>query len=687
MAAPAQARVDTHFITMRGGLDQVSAATLVKEGFLIDAQNYEIDSVNGGYGRINGYERFDGRTSPSAASYWHLPADIFGAVAVGNTITGQTSGATGNVLYVGANFLILGSVTGTFQSAENLQVSGVIVAESTAVATENGASVAADHASFSLLAANEQRALIGAVPGTGPVLGVWLYKDNLYAWRNNAGGTAAVMHKATTSGWSAVPMFKEIAFTTGLVKTAEGAVLHGTTSLAKGTVKRIVTRTGTWGSNAQGYVVIDVTSGTFQSGETLKLTDAAGAVQMTSASVANNIAFAPNGSFEFANYNFTGSTDTYRMYGCDGQNPAFEFDGTILAFIRTGMATDKPSHIAAHQNYLFLSFRGSLQNSAIGDPYGWTLLAGSSEIGAGDDITALLPQPGDANNASMSIFSNHSTRTLYGVTASSWKLVTDSPTTGAAAKTAQFIGAAYALAERGVQQIRTTMAFGDFQYATITGQIQPTINSLRGTAVASTVYKERNQYRIFYSNGTALAITMSGADPIGSMVVRYSKPPVCYCTGAKSDGREYSWFGASDGYVYQDNVGTSFDGDPIEAWIRLPFHHFGSPRHIKTFRKASLDITSGGFTGFSFSHELYGGDHSVDVSVIVDDTLDGRGGYWDQFNWDEFSWDSAAVLHPAYDLYGSERNISLLFYSNSAIYSPHSIQGVHFDYSTRRLAR
>lgn len=685
MGALAAARVDTQFIPMRGGLDQVSAATLVKEGFLIDSQNYEIDSVNGGYGRINGYERFDGRTSPSATPYWYLPATISGTVAVGNTITGQTSAATGKVLYVGANFLILGSVTGTFQSAENLQVTGVTQAVSTSTASQNGAPVPEDHAAYALLAANDQRLLIGAVPGSGAVLGVWLYKDNLYAWRNNAGGTAAVMHKATVSGWSAVTMYKEIAFTTGMVKPAEGATLYGGTSTATGTVKRVVTRTGTWGSNAQGYIVIDVVSGTFQNGEALKLTSGAGATQATSASVANNITFAPNGSFEFANYNFTGSTDTYRMYGCDGKNPAFEFDGTTLAFIRTGMTTDTPSHLATHQNYLFLSFRGSLQNSAIGDPYGWTLLAGSSEIGAGDDITALLPQPGDANNASMSIYTKHSTKTLYGVTASSWKLVNDSPTTGGAARTAQYIGAAFALAERGVQQIKTTNAFGDFQYSTITGQVQPIINRLRGTAIASTVFKERNQYRIFYSNGVALAITMIGSDPIGTMMIYYPKAPVCYCTGAKSDGREYSWFGAADGYVYQDNVGTSFDGDPIEAWIRLPFHHFGSPRYIKTFRRATLDMTSGGFTGFSVGHELNGGDYNVDPAVS--EAYQAQGGYWDLFNWDDFSWDSAAVMQPTYSLYGSEKNISLIFYSNSAVYTAHSVQGVHYEYSVRRLAR
>ena len=71
----------------------------------------------------------------------------------------------------------------------------------------------------------------------------------------------------------------------------------------------------------------------------------------------------------------------------NGSGLAFEFDGTYLVPIRTGMTTDTPSHIAAHRNYLFLSFRGSLQMSGIGDPYAWSPVLGASEIAMGDTIT------------------------------------------------------------------------------------------------------------------------------------------------------------------------------------------------------------------------------------------------------------------------------------------------------------
>lgn len=678
-------RVDTKFVQLQGGIDTSSAATLVREGYVIDAQNYEHDAINGGYARVRGFERFDGKASPSAASYWVINCTISGTIAVGNTVTGQASSASGKVLYVGSTYIVLATVTGTFQNAENIQVSAVTQAVSTSVAVLSGATSSADDANFLNLAADNQRALIQAVPGAGAILGVWVYNDVVYAFRNNVGNTAAVLHQSTGSGWSAVTMYREIAFTTGMVKPAEGSVLYGGTSAATGTVKRVVTRTGSWGSTAQGYIVVDVTSGTFQNGEALKLTSGAGAVQATSASTANLITFAPSGTFEFTNYNFTGSSANWRMYGCDGKNPAFEFDGTTLSFLRTGMTADTPTHIAAHKNYLFLSFKGSLQNSGIGDPYSWSLLTGSSEIGLGDDITGLLPLPGDSTSSALSIFTKSSIKTLYGNSAGQWQLITASPSTGGVAGTAQYIGSAFFLSERGIQSISATDTYGDFQFASASTLVKQIINRLKGLALCSTTYKERNQYRVFFSNGVALALTMSGNKQVGTMLIYTPKVVKCYCTTDNASDVEVSYFGSDDGFVYQDNVGTSFDGEPIEAWLRLPFHHFGSPRYEKTYRRITLDMVTEGYTGFSVSHELNGGEFTVEPGVSY--SYAAEGGYWDQFNWDQFAWDSSSVLAPVYDMTGTGRNVSIIFYSSSDLYVSHSIQGIHYDYSVRRLAR
>lgn len=674
-------QVSTSFIQLAGGLDLASPATLIKPGFVLDATNYEIDSVNGGYLRINGYERYDGHASPSAAHYWTLGFSGT-APAVGATINGSLSGASGKVLTVVGSTLVLGRVTGAFVAND---VFGSATA--TTASIQDGALAPADHATYLGLAADDLRLDIAAVPGSGSVLGVHLYNDVLYAWRNNAGGTAAVMHKATASGWSAVAMFSELLLNTGLVKPAEGAVLYGNTSTATATVKRVLTRTGSWGSNAQGSVVIQMTSGTFQNGELVKLTNGAGATLFTATSVNTAITFPAGGRYELVNYNFTGSTNTLRMYGVNGVGPAFEFDGTVLCPIHTGMAADTPTHIATHKNYLFLTFLGSLQNSGIGDPYSWSLLTGASEIGIGDTITGLLPQPGDASTGALFVFGKGVTKTLYGASASAWSLATASPTTGAEAYTAQYMGTAYAFSQRGVQQIQATLNFGDFQFAAMSGKIQSLINAKVGKAVASAVYKTRNQYRIFFNDKTALSLSADANTIRGFMPMQYAHQVTCYYSGNTSAGAEVCYFGADDGYVYQDNIGTSFDGDNIEAWLRLPFNHFGGPTTRKRFRRFVADMVAYGYGTVRVSYDIDGGSLYVEPGRQQTLSAYGQGGYWDQFTWDQFTWDAEVVVAQSLSLEGSGRNLSLLFYSNSDIYGPHSIGAITFHLTPRRLER
>ena len=52
----------------------------------------------------------------------------------------------------------------------------------------------------------DQRALIGIVPGEGNVNGVWVFKGDVYAFRNKVGGATAGMYKTTSTGWSEVSL-------------------------------------------------------------------------------------------------------------------------------------------------------------------------------------------------------------------------------------------------------------------------------------------------------------------------------------------------------------------------------------------------------------------------------------------------------------------------------------------------
>src|SRR5579863_7904899 len=99
---------------LTGGLDLTSQALVIPNGNVIDCQNYE-PGITGGYRRVDGYERRDGRPAPSAANYYNLPVNLTGTVAAGNTITGMTSGATAYVLQVnGTAEIVFTALAGAF---------------------------------------------------------------------------------------------------------------------------------------------------------------------------------------------------------------------------------------------------------------------------------------------------------------------------------------------------------------------------------------------------------------------------------------------------------------------------------------------------------------------------------------------------------------------------------------------
>ena len=67
---PAMAPVLYDTVLMRGGWDTQTPTLELYPGALRDVQNFEVTpNQSGGYARIAGYERYDGRPSPTDASF------------------------------------------------------------------------------------------------------------------------------------------------------------------------------------------------------------------------------------------------------------------------------------------------------------------------------------------------------------------------------------------------------------------------------------------------------------------------------------------------------------------------------------------------------------------------------------------------------------------------------------------
>ena len=760
-------KVESQYFPLAGGLDLVTPQISLSPGKLFGAQNYEPE-ISGGYSRIDGFERYDGRTKPSDASYWVMTATITGTIAVGNTVTGLASSATGKVLSVVGTKLVLGRVTGTFQVSEALQVAAVTQATSTSLCQLTGESDPSNDADYMLLAANDVRNDILVVPGSGPIRGVAIYADNVYAFRDNVGATAGTMWKATSGGWSQIVFNSEISFgaltlnsavtmtiaapcvvswaahpfvngqaivfaTTGALPSGlsigtvyyiinaaagtfqlaayasttpitttgtqsgthtatavgntitAGSTITGVTSGATATVKAALLRTGSWTTSPVGTLVISGITGTFNSNEAIKVS---GVYLTQTASLATTITRLPGGALEYVNANFTGSTATQKLYGCDGVNPAFEFDGTTYVPIHTGMAADTPYHIMFHRFYLFLSFLGSVQYSAIGAPYSWTIVLGAGEIALGDYVTGFIPQGGNNAGSTLGIFTKNRTYMLYGSSSANFNLVASVFELGYSAYTMQPVSNnTYGLTARGVQGLITTLTYGDFDYESISFPIQPLMFSKRGMETASCSLRAKDQYRLFFNDGTGIVMGLTGDKTSGILPIDYGKIVRCMTTQTLTTGKEVTLFGSDDGYVYQDNIGTSFDGSAIEAWIRPAFNHSKSPRTRKRYRRAVFEVKPYGFSKVDISYDL--GYASQDILVPVGQTNNAifGGGYWDQFTWDQFTWDAKTFNDISMSLTGTEKNISFIFYSNRAQDKKHTVQGVTLQFTQQRNER
>ena len=678
------------YYPLGGGLDLLTPAISMPPGKVISCQNYE-PQIGGGYRRVAGYQRFSGKTGPSASDYYLMGITLTGSIANGVTVTGLTSAATGVSLGIYGTNLILGRVTGTFVTGEALQVAAVTQATSTSAAVVRGASSSSDDADYKALAAADQRALIAAVPGSGRIRGIWYYNAIWYAFRDNAGATAGDMYKSSSTGWVQVTFGSEIQFTTAVGEIFAGNTVTGLTSGATALVVKPMLRSGTWTVAGVGTLIISTITGVWQSGEAIQV---AGVTKATSSSLATAITRAVGGQMEFFNANFTGSTATKKMYGVDGVNKAFEFDGTNYIPIRTGMVTDTPTHIVVHRNYLFLSFLGSVQNSGVGAPYSWTAVLGSAEIATGEYVTGFSVQSGSASTfaistATLGIFTEGKTFVLYGSSTANFQLTPSIDDIGAFPFTMQSVGNdTMLLSNRGVQRLKTTMNFGNFEYASISHLVQSFLTSKRGLQTTSMVSKTRNQYRVFFSDNTALAVGLTGDKISGIMPLDYGIPVRCTCTAEIADGSEVTMFGSDNGYIYQDNAGTSFDGAVITSFIRLPFNNQKSPRTRKRYRAAILELVAEGYAQIQVTYEL--GYGTLDVAsgiAAVDQQFIAAGAFWDAFTWDQFTWDTQAVANPRISLDGIEKNISMLFYSSRAQDDAFTLQGITLVTTPTRLER
>lgn len=617
----------TSTILLKGGLNLITPALSIPPGQASAAINYEPDVL--GYSRITGYERFDGHPRPS---------DQTGSAAIAAA-----------------------------------------------------------------------RALISAVPGTGPVRGVWVYAGHVYAFRDSVLGEGK-MYRDSASGWVEMTFGTIIEFSTGASEFLEQEIITGGSSGATATVERVVRESGTWTGTAAGYLIVSDVVGTFTA-ETI--TSASGSASATSNQV---VTLTAGGTYDFTTHNFYGAAKTPRMYFVNGEGYGYEWDGEVLAPIRTGTVAgiledtvslterdgdiiltrggdtvvmriefDRPIWVSQYKNHLFLGYRsGSLIFSSIGLPLQYQAITGAGEISVGEEITGLLTSASTA----MVVFCRNRIDYITGNDSTDFVMQPISDSSGAVPRSVQMMNAPVFLDDGGIRNLSTTAAFGDWRGGTMSTMVEPLMKAKRDAGVsvaASLKVKGKDQYRIYFDDGSGVTMYVGRKDP---EILPFNIPidAYCACSGEVEDGRGDRLFvGAEDGFVYELDRGTSFDGAVIPAYIRLPFNSVGAAYQDKRWHKATFElntpdeITVGMTFDIDYARGL--GGTSPDATVSAGASIVTTEAYAD------IDWTQAVqgILENHID--GIGRNIAATLITESADDRAHTLSSATFNFSYRALKR
>jgi len=161
------------------------------------------------------------------------------------------------------------------------------------------------------------------------------------------------------------------------------------------------------------------------------------------------------------------------------------------------------------------------------------------------------------------------------------------------------------LAPDGIRTVAGTARIGDVELGTISKSIQPILTllaqNISSYRITSAVIREKSQYRLFYSNISAVAAGQRGI--IGTLRqngFEWSETRGLEVTeigsGFDKDGIEAYYHGNNTGYVHIHDSGDDFDGTAILARYSTPDYDYGDLGTLKTLHYLKVSAGAEGLS-------------------------------------------------------------------------------------------
>jgi hypothetical protein len=143
---------------------------------------------------------------------------------------------------------------------------------------------------------------------------------------------------------------------------------------------------------------------------------------------------------------------------------------------------------------------------------------------------------------------------------------------------------------------------------------------------------------------------------------------------------------ATDGFVYELNRGTSFDGANIKTFIRLPFSAAGSPAQETRWTKVTFELATPDTLDVGVAFDVdYARGIGTTFQINVD--LDAGSAIVTTDHYEDIDWTQAVQGRLEFHLAGIGPNIATTLITETADARQHTLSSQTYNFSRRRLKR
>jgi hypothetical protein len=541
----------TYPVEFKGGL--ISSLSPLQQGTQEPGSasvliNYE-PSVDGGYRRILGFQKFDTARVP-----YYGAAVVQGGGQTGTSLllAGVTEApVVGSTITIGVDTYTIGAVSynSTLQSLTLTLTTALVSSPADGTAVVFGSK-------------------------TSLITGVAAWDGTVVAARGND------VYKSTGSGYTQinVPSYGTV-LVDGAAQTGTALIVDGLTAVPQ------IGDTFTIAGVALTYI-ITATPTVASGGATLAISPALDSSPADNAALTfRSTKFTAGNRTRFDRYRI-GSTE--KIAGANGVSFPFIYDNTSFTKLTTVTDLEGAEYVTWFKNSLFFAKGDAVFFSAPFTDTDFSAASGGGVINVGGNITGLV-----AFREQLIIFCEQSIKRLVGNSSADFQLqpITEKIGCTSSETIREVSGDVMFLGPDGLRLLSATDRIGDFGLASVSKQIQGELTQLisSSTFFASLTIKAKSQYRLFGYSASVAADKAKGI--LGTQFgdsIEWSELRGIKAYSADSDyhdREELVIFANDDGYVYELENGNTFDGSNIKSSFYTPYWPVNDPRIRKTFYK------------------------------------------------------------------------------------------------------